>query len=628
MYDKLDHKQAGAQAQLEKAAEQARDLQKALDKLSRQVQPPPGETPRTFERSEEMKSALQRQQEMSQKMDDAAQQLRESLEQAAERRAFDEQLSRKLKEVGELMDQVRSEEFKDAVRKMQDALENMDRHAMEQNLPEWKQRNQEMLANLERTLDLLKKMRAEEKLQALAQRADELKQQQDALNREHEAQEARDQSAKADSKRSDDPSKSDAESKDKSQREALSNEQKKAADASEKLAQETREATEQAKPQDAEEWEQAAKELNDEAAPEQREAAESQSQQNAPKAAQSGKKASQSLQRAADRMRKSAQQQQSQQSDLDLAAVRRAAQDLVTLQRSSEHAQDPNVPLNERADLNTDLSEGTSRVADSLFTLARKTPFISPRLAQSLGRAISQLSQSGRNLSGGNRARAEESGHAAGQSLNEAVLELRAAEQSMCQQPGSGSPGQQPGSQTSAEKMQGLGQRQGEVNQESRTLAKRLSEQMRLSTGDREELTRLAEEQQRIREALEEIKRTEENKQQLLGRLDQTQKEMKEVEEALRQGATDGTMEEKQTKILSRMLDAQRSLNRRDFDPERESRAGEDLARTSPAELPKDLLRENDRLRLGLLKAEADRYPAQYRSLVEAYLKSLNGSPR
>src|SRR5262249_41694463 len=69
------------------------------------------------------------------------------------------------------------------------------------------------------------------------------------------------------------------------------------------------------------------------------------------------------------------------------------------------------------------------------------------------------------------------------------------------------------------------------------------------------------------------------------------------------------------------------SLNRRDYDPERESRPGEDVARNSPPELPPDLLKESDRLRLDLLKAEADRYPAQYRSFIEAYLKSLHGSP-
>ena len=69
-------------------------------------------------------------------------------------------------------------------------------------------------------------------------------------------------------------------------------------------------------------------------------------------------------------------------------------------------------------------------------------------------------------------------------------------------------------------------------------------------------------------------------------------------------------------------------MNQRDFNPERESRTGVDISRASPAELPRDLMRETDRLRLDLLKAEADRYPAQYRAFIEAYLRSLNASRR
>ena len=104
---------------------------------------------------------------------------------------------------------------------------------------------------------------------------------------------------------------------------------------------------------------------------------------------------------------------------------------------------------------------------------------------------------------------------------------------------------------------------------------------------------------------------------------------MKQVEEALRQGRLGDEVEQKQQHILSRLLDAQRSVNRQDFEPRRESRPGEDAGRATPAALPAELLRESDRLRLDLLKAQADRYPSQYRAFIEAYLRALNrGSSR
>jgi hypothetical protein len=621
LYDHVEERQESALGTLEKMNEQARELQKDLDKLARQQpQRASPQSPQGFQRSEELKTALERQNEIGQKIDEAAQDLQKSLEQAAERQAFDQDLMKKMKELSDLMQQIQSQEFKDALKRMQEAMEQLDRKPLEQELPKWRQENQQMVENLQRTIELLKKLREEEKLASLAQRAEELKSQQDELNRQRDAQNQNESKDPKDSKAGEskpNEAKSDAEKK------ALEEQQKRAAEESEQLAKDTKESAQEQAGQDQKKMEEAADELTEQAAPQQRQAAESSQKGESTKAQQSGQKASQSLGKAAEGLRQMANERRQQQNQLDLAAVRRAAQDLVSLQRSAEqNLTSPGTP-DSRADRQTDLSEGTSRVADSLFALARQTPFITQELSQSLGRAINQLSQSGKEMSAGNRAGGEQAGRQASESLNQAVLELRSSENSMCQ-------GQMPGQSGGKSGMQlgQVGEKQSDLNRETRSLAQRLSEQMRLNAGDREQLGRLADEQARIRQQLEQIQKDEEAKRQMLGRLDQAQQEMKEVEEVLRSGATGGELEQKQQRILSRLLDAQRSLNRRDFDPQRESRPGEDIARSSPAELPADLLRENDRLRLDLLKADADRYPVQYRAFVEAYLRSLNGSRR
>jgi hypothetical protein len=118
-----------------------------------------------------MKSALERQQALSRQLDQSATDLRQSLEQTAERQAFDQELMRKLKELSELMQQIQSPELKRALERMQKALENVEPRALEQNLPQWREQNQQMLENLERSLELLKSLREEEKLAALAERA-------------------------------------------------------------------------------------------------------------------------------------------------------------------------------------------------------------------------------------------------------------------------------------------------------------------------------------------------------------------------------------------------------------------------------------------------------------------------
>jgi hypothetical protein len=174
--------------------------------------------------------------------------------------------------------------------------------------------------------------------------------------------------------------------------------------------------------------------------------------------------------------------------------------------------------------------------------------------------------------------------------------------------------------------MQGLANQQGDLNQESQSLADRLTRQQRLAAGDQASLERLAAQQQMIRQGLEDAMKNAKPGDQLLGRMDQAKDDMNAVEQNLKQGRLNDETLARQQKILSRMLDAQRSLNKRDFDDQRESHTGQEVARPTPAALRAELLRREDRVRSDLLRAQAEKYPGEYRSLVEAYLRRLGAS--
>ena len=475
-----------------------------------------------------------------------------------------------------------------------------------------------MLQQLERSLELLKQMREEERLDALARRADELKTKQDELNREHATADS------PESNRSETSSKDtkSPESGEQRRQAKVSERQREAADETKELAKDARQAGEQSEQTDAKQnLAKAAEELEQNAAQEQSKAGERSDQGDSKGAQSSGQKASESLSKAAQSMRQGSQAQQQDQDSRNLSAVRRAAQDLVSLSRATQENLDPRKATPQAADAQTDLSEGVARVTDSLMVLSQQTPFLSNKVLTSLGKAMEGLSQSGKEMAQGGRERGMNSGRGASTALNEAVKELRAAEASMCKQPGAGT-----GGKSSSQRLGEVGERQSQLNRRSKEIARRLSKQLAMSQGDEGEMRKLADEQRRIREQLEEVRRDEEAKKSLLGRLEETQKDMQQAEERMRQGQMDQTLEQQQTQILSRLLDASRSINRRDFDPEREARRGEDVAHRSPAPLSRDLFRENDRLRQDLLKADADRVPARYRTLIEAYLKLLNST--
>ena len=437
------------------------------------------------------------------------------------------------------------------------------------------------------------------------------------MNREHEGKTPDPQAAQ------DKPSGRQPSADPRAGKSPLSERQQHAAEESRELAKSARDtAHDSEQPGAKKQLQEAANELEQNAA-EQQDAASRMSERGDSQGAQSsGQKASESLSKASASMRQSAQQSQDEQDAKNLAAVRRASQDLVSLSRAAQDNLDARQPSSQAAEGQTDLSEGVARVADSLAALSQQTPFLSNKVSAALGRAMQGLSQSGREMSQGGRERGEASGRDASASLNAAVKELRATESSMCNKPGAGS-----GGKTSSQRLGEIGERQSQLNHQSRQIARRLSKQLSMAQGDPAELRRLADEQRRIREQLEEVRRDEEAKKSLLGRLDQAQKEMQKAEETIREGQIGDDLEQQQTQILSRLLDAQRSIHRRDFDPEREARRGEDVAHPSPAALPAELFRENDRLRQDLLKADADRVPARYRTLIEAYLRSLNGAP-
>jgi hypothetical protein len=89
-------------------------------------------------------------------------------------------------------------------------------------------------------------------------------------------------------------------------------------------------------------------------------------------------------------------------------------------------------------------------------------------------------------------------------------------------------------------------------------------------------------------------------------------------------GTVDERILERQQRILSRLLTAQKSIRREDFDDERIARTGvnpED--RESPPPLT-DELSGDDLLRRGILRGSQDPVPDEFRSLVDEYFQSLS----
>jgi hypothetical protein len=80
---------------------------------------------------------------------------------------------------------------------------------------------------------------------------------------------------------------------------------------------------------------------------------------------------------------------------------------------------------------------------------------------------------------------------------------------------------------------------------------------------------------------------------------------------------------ERQREILSRMLDATRSIRQRGFSEERQSEVGKDYRYAGPWALPEDLGQGTDPLREAMLRALKEGYPGEYRALIRGYFEGL-----
>jgi hypothetical protein len=242
-------------------------------------------------------------------------------------------------------------------------------------------------------------------------------------------------------------------------------------------------------------------------------------------------------------------------------------------------------------------------------------------MGKSIGNALSKMSQSIGSLS--NRSTHVASGHQteAMSSLNQTAHELQNAIKNM------GNQGQQgQGMPSLLQQLGNMASQQQGINQGMMPFG---SGSGQLTPQQQAELSRLAGEQQAVRKSLDQLKEEAEkygNQDRILGDLDKISKDMQEVIEEMRNKNVDENTIQKQERILSRLLDAQRSMRERDFEKQRKSNTGQDFTRESPKDIDFNLLNSKNKLQQDLLKAIESGFAKDYETIIRKYFESIEKS--
>jgi len=260
-------------------------------------------------------------------------------------------------------------------------------------------------------------------------------------------------------------------------------------------------------------------------------------------------------------------------------------------------------------DRQSEIASATKEVAESLYAQQVKSLYVGPEIGKRLSKALKEMEQASLNPANTGKFHAQE-----------AMKQLNLASLSMLQSlkkavEGSGS---STGMDEFLKNLSSLAQNQMGVGQSIFGLfpipASGLTpEQMA-------QIQRLAGKQRELRQTLESLKGSPEagRFQELLDNLAQ---EMKETEEALYQYKIDRKLIERQQLIISRLLDAERSIRQEDWTKERKSKPGEDIKHPSPASLPEELGR--DELMEIIQRALKQPHPQEYEIYIREYFRAL-----
>ena len=264
-------------------------------------------------------------------------------------------------------------------------------------------------------------------------------------------------------------------------------------------------------------------------------------------------------------------------------------------------------------------AKGIAQLADKLWELGKQQMEIDPRIVWRLNAASDALNRAARALEDRQTSLALPIQRGGLADINQAVFDLLTAMAQMNQQMGAG------GLQDMLEQLQQLAQSQEQLNE----MAQNLSQQMRergQTPGLQQRLERIAGQQQLIREATERLAEIVENAAEMLGSLKDVAEEMAEVEKKLGQGTLDDQVIDQQERILTRMLDSLKSLQKRDIGRQRKAQVAKKPSAT-PQEVPPlhpELLEIVRKLETTPNAKELENIPFQYREQLRQYFKALS----
>ena len=635
LYAAIELSQEGEQAEFEALFEEQTEAIGIVDELLDKIRKSQELTARD---EQEMQQVLETQRQIEQTAQELVDSMKKTAEQMQANELFELETVKKYQELQELMEEALSEEHKELLRKLSEALEQQQLSDQERELMDANFSQEQFLQQLDQLKELYKQMILQNQLEVVTKRTKELAERQQRLMKHAEEYLARDDQGE--------PSQTTSSQLALDQHlDELAKQEERIADGMDGLHGELDELGREMSKH--ENLRRVADEIdrlnqfarNENVVPNLNEATKNMLLSQLEQAMQPGQHAQNTMSDLAQGLENALEFMEGSNADETLTALREAVRSGVYLSEVHEdvikdtkvilqsgHGQyiDGEIKrLQALAAKELSTATGISQLAERLWELGKQQMQIDPKViwrlneaSDALSRAASALEDRKANLA----TTIQKQGLA---DLNKAVVELLGAMNQMNQQMGMA------GMENMLEQLQQLAQNQGQLNEMTQNLSERMRQQGR-TPGLEQMLKRLGYEQQLIREAAERLGEMMERFSQALGDLQEVAAEMKKVEMELEEGNINQQIVEKQRQILTRMLESAKSLQKRDVSKKRQSEVAETPINTVTETPPLDpILRGKIRkLESNLRSGGTESLPFEYRDQIERYFKALSQQTR
>jgi hypothetical protein len=584
--------------ELKESLGQAKKLKEEIESINRDLKKNKDPDWQTQKKMTEM---VQRYQQIQKKLDDVHSRLEQMTQQMQQQNVLSKETMEKYLELQQLFQQLDASELQKALKQMQQQMPNISKEQLQQALQNMTFSEEQFRQSIERTLNLLKRIHIEQKMDEVKKRAQELEKLEKELREEStQSSQTSDQQETLAKKQSD-----LVNQEQTMEREGTELQQRMEEYFTEMPADKLQKSLEQLKQQQLQQkMQQAARQMQT---------------GNMRSSQQLQQQIEQQLQEFSTQMDEMQQQMLQQQAQYMMNELRKATVNLLelskdeeALKKQSQSAPQNSPQLRQNAQDQLRAAQDLNNIIKGLEELSQKSFAVTPEMGKALGEALARMNNAMHSLDARNGTQASQDQGQAMTALNRAAKQVQSALQSMMQGGGSGTG-------SLMQQLQKMAGRQLSLNLQTQQMGG-LSQQQAM------EAARLAKEQAAIQKSLEELNREAQQsseQKKLLGDLQKIADEMKEVVQNLEQNNAHPETITKQERILSRLLDASKSVRERDYEKKRKAETGTPIVRRSPKEINFHSIDGRSRLQEELHKALEQGFAKDYQELIRKYFENL-----